>query len=331
MAYDKLSDYNKQRKSTHYKDEEGEDYLLHINKLLQQDEVAGYKDREEEYPSIFVFGLPRSGTTFMTQLLAHSFDLGYINNFMARFWLAPVTGIRLSKQIFGEKAISTFDSSYAATSDVLDIHEFGYFWRNWLRKDRISDILNSKENEGHIDWEALKKVILNMHHAFGKGWICKNIFGAYHLERFTNLLKKSLFIYIERDPVDNAISILDARKKFYDDTGLWWSTIPMEYHDIKDLPVEEQVAAQVHHLRKYYQQELADLDPGRYLKVSYEEVCSNPAGIVEQIRAHVRTHFDIELMMREQDVLEFKTRTYADRQQERKHFSVLLSRYSTGS
>jgi len=329
MAYDNLSDFNKQRKNTHYKNEQGESYLLHINKLLERDETHSYMDLEEDYPTIFVFGLPRSGTTFMTQLIAHSFDLGYINNFMARFWLAPVTGIRLSKLIYGEKAVSSFDSNYATTDDILDIHEFGYFWRKWLFKDSLTEILNSQLYDVNIKWDELRRVILNIHEAFGKGWVCKNIFGAYHLERLCSFLKKSLIIYIERDPVDNAISIMDARKRFYEDPKLWWSTIPMEYMEIKDLPVEEQVAAQIHYLRRYYDQELSKLDSTRYLKLDYAEVTAKPENTIQQIKEHMKEHFGIDLEQREQAILEFNTRTYTDHQAERKQFSVLLSRYST--
>jgi len=331
MTYDKLSDFNKQRKTAHHKDEKGESYLLHINELLEKEEVSSYADLEERHPTIFVFGLPRSGTTFMTQLIAHSFDIGFINNFMARFWLAPVTGIKLSQQIYGDKDISTFDSNYATTSDILDIHEYGYFWRKWLFKNSITEILNSEMYDVNIDWNQLKKVILNMHEAFGKGWICKNIFGAYHLERLSHLLEKSLFIYIERDPVDNAISIMDARKKFYEDPGLWWSTIPMEYMDLKDLEAEEQVAAQIHYLRKYYEQELSKLEPSRYIKMDYAKVTENPSGTIQQVKEHLQAHYQIDLEQREQPVLEFNTRTYSERQTERKQFSVLLSRYSTES
>jgi hypothetical protein len=328
MAYDNLSDFNKQRKSSHYKDEKKESFLLHINQLLEKEEVAGYMDLEERHPTIFVFGLPRSGTTFMTQLLAHSFELGYINNFMARFWLAPVTGIRLSRAIYGERAISSFDSSYASTGDILDIHEFGYFWRHWLHKNSITEILNSELYDVNIHWEALRRVILNIHGVFGSGWICKNIFGAYHLGRFSSLLEKSLFVYIQRDPVDNAISIMDARSRFYEDNSLWWSTVPMEYMEIKDFPVEEQVAAQVHYLRRYYDKELAGLDPTRYLRFDYAEVAAKPGLVISQVKAHMKEHYGIELAERDRPTLEFRTRTYADRQAERKQFSVLLSRYS---
>jgi ABC-type oligopeptide transport system ATPase subunit len=46
----------------------------------------------------FIVGLPRSGTTLLSQLLAYSLDAGYTTNFAARFWLAPVHGLRLGRR-----------------------------------------------------------------------------------------------------------------------------------------------------------------------------------------------------------------------------------------
>ena len=332
MANKSLQDFNRLRKQEHYKDESQENYLLGLNKVLQEKETGEYLDLEEDHPSIFVFGLPRSGTTFMTQLIVHSFDIGYINNFMARFWLAPVAGIKLSNIIYSNETEAYFDSNYATTKNISDIHEFGYFWRNWLMKDTIPDILRSKENESIIDWAGLKKCILNIHNAFGKGWICKNIFGAYHLEKLTQLLNKSLIVYIERDPLDNAISILDARKKFYSDINLWWSTIPYEYEELKDLPTMEQIAGQVHYLRRYYDMELSKLPDNRYLRIDYKDATTDPLNTVEKIKNKLDqlTNSDNPLIENASKIFSDKInyRAYKDRESEKHIFNILFKRYN---
>ena len=141
MQSEKFNKLNKLRKTDYYKNEDEEAFLEKVNYVLQKEEWASYKDVSLKYPNIFVFGLPRSGTTIMSQFLIYAFRLGYINNFMARFWLAPLTGIKLSKKILGENQNTTFTSDYAKTMNLFDIHEFGYFWRYWLKITSINDAI----------------------------------------------------------------------------------------------------------------------------------------------------------------------------------------------
>lgn len=327
MGYDSLQDFNRKRREGYYKDENDEGFLRHINTLLQSDEKKSYRELQEVHPTIFVFGLPRSGTTFMAQLIAHSFDLGYINNFMARFWLAPVTGIRLSGIILGKEAAPNFESHYATTSRLDDLHEFGYFWRHWLKKDNVDEILRSREMEETINWTGLKNIILNIHAAFGKGWICKNIFGAYHIRNHLDLLQKSFFVYIERDPLDVAISIMDARRKFYSDPSIWWSTIPYEYPEIKDLPAEEQVAGQVVFLRKLYEQEIERAGEERVIRLNYRQAAAKPLETVLHIYERIREATGIELGRRPDMPEQFPVRDYQERNVEREMFAGLMKKF----
>ncbi len=327
MTGTSLHDLNRQRKKKYYKDEKQENYLLEINKVLQKKEITEYLDLNEENPTIFVIGLPRSGTTLMTQLIAYSFDIGYINNFMARFWLSPVTGINLSKIIYDNNTETTFESEYAATQNIADIHEFGYFWRYWLKKDNISNIIRSKEKEKEINWQGLKKTILNIHHAFGKGWICKNIFGAYHIKKFLDVFHKSFFVYIERDLLDVAISIMDARRRFYDDPSIWWSTIPYEYPEIKDLSAEEQIAAQVFYLRKLYNQEIKNAGEERIIRVHYNTVTTKPHETIESIQGRVKKVSGIDIVKKPGIPNKFSIRNYNHRKKEKEMFAKLIKQF----
>ena len=171
-----LSELYTQRHGKYVKPAADEDFLLGLNKTLFAREINTYQNREVEHPFIFVFGPPRSGTTLITQVIAHSFNLGFINNFMARFWLAPVHGIRLSKLVFGNSQQTDFKSDYAATSEITDIHEFGYFWRHWLLKESFKGVTQCAEIESKIDWNNLKKVLTNIQYEFQKSMVFKNIF-----------------------------------------------------------------------------------------------------------------------------------------------------------
>jgi hypothetical protein len=295
MKLENLRDFNKLRKQKYYKDEQSEDFLLTLNKTLQAKEISDYQEFEERFPSLFIAGIPRSGTTVMAQLIAYAFDIGYINNFMARFWLAPVTGIKLSKIILGDNPQIDFSSEYAATKAITDIHEFGYFWRYWLNKDTVAGHVNLEKTEKQINWKGLNDTLLNIQHAFNKAVCMKNIFGAYHMEKITALLPKSVFIYIERDPLDNAVSILEARKQFFDDINTWWSIIPPEYEKLKNLHYIKQIAGQVYYLNKFFNSRIRSCKTNQVIRIQYKDMCHNPAGVIKQIHDACRHNCNYDI------------------------------------
>ena len=80
-----LKELNDQRKEKYRKDSGDEDFLINLNDSLYRKERDSYQNLEIEYPLLFIFGLPRSGTTLISQVIAHCFDVGYINN-LASGW-----------------------------------------------------------------------------------------------------------------------------------------------------------------------------------------------------------------------------------------------------
>lgn len=276
-----LQDLNDLRQGKFKKEMTKENFLKELNEHLLPFEKDCYQDDIElEEPLFFVFGLPRSGTTLSSQILTHAFDFGYINNFVARYWLSPITGLKQSDILFSESKIS-FDSDYANTENMTDLHEFGYFWRYWLKKNNIEDFVNF--NGTNIDFEGLKKVLANIQHHFNKPVLMKNIFGAIHAKELTEKLKKINWIYIERDPAEVATSMLDARMKFYGNYDTWWSTIPPNYYSIKNLPYMKQIAEQVKGLRSFYNQIQSQLSDDRIIRIAHSDLIENPNKLVKKV------------------------------------------------
>lgn len=301
--------------------------MRHVNEALRDLEAAKYVDCEDESPFLFVFGVPRSGTTLLGQMVGYCLDVGYINNLIARFWLAPVTGIQLSRIILGHANPTSFCSDYAVTGGLADLHDFGYFWRHWLKKNSLSDMLRFRQIEAEIHWVGLRRVLLNMQRAFGKGIFFKNLYGAYHVERLLQLLPKSLFIYIERDPLDVATSILDARRKYYDQADLWWSVCPPEYPKLKDLSCMEQIAGQIYYLRKLYERHMAAVDARNFVRVQYADLCHSPAEVLQEIIGACREFCDCDLRVTSEPPREFEHRQYVDREKERKEFRRIFREF----
>ena len=308
------------RRGAYAKDPSGERFLGELNEYLAPRELDLYEDREVEHAFVFVLGLPRSGTTLLSQLLAYCLDAGYVNNFAARFWRAPVHGIRLARLIAGDAEEPSFESDYARTRSLLDIHEWGYFWRFWLRKHSFDDVVHAREREDEIDWAGLRLTLANVQHEFGKPLVAKNMLGAYHLPRLRRELGPVVYVLIERDPLDAAVSILDARRKYYDDPRAWWSYIPPEYPLLKDRDEWEQIAGQVHYLARFYDRALAEVGEDAVVRVSYEQLARDPASVLAAVSERAGAG------IRQQPPHEFPFRVHADRAEDKQRFAALLER-----
>ena len=261
------------RKTQYVKHSEDENLLEFINGRIEGKEdqlVESHAAAGSDFKNIFVVGAPRSGTTLLTQVLAASFDLKYVNNFVARFYQAPLIGLWLEKQIFGEhQSKIEFKSDFARTSSAWDIHEFGYFWRNKLNIKNATDILDRERMVQGIP--NVFRHLYAMNNYIGSSMVFKNIYGGYVLADFLAHDENHFFVYIERDVLSACLSILNARHKHYDDITKWWSYYPFEFKSIVDLNVYEQIFHQVKYLQNYYD-ECAQRFPDRVLKLKYENL-----------------------------------------------------------
>ena len=320
------------RKGGYSKDAQDESFLRELNEYLEPRERELHGDVEIAAPFVFVLGLPRSGTTLMSQLLAYCLEVGYVDNVAARFWLAPVHGLRLSRGLAGGGAERpAFESDYARTADLRGIHEFGYFWRHWLRKESFADVAHAREREDEIDWTGLRRTLANMQAELGgKPFVAKNVLASYHLPRLRAELGQVVYVYVERDPLDVAVSILDARRKYYSDPATWWSYMPPEVEELASLDYWEQIAGQVHYLTRFFEQALAEAGEDVVVRTTYEALCRNPRGVLDDVTGRSQETHGAEIGIAADPPAEFAFRTHADRSEEKQRFAALLARLAAG-
>jgi hypothetical protein len=109
------------------KDADQERFLAELNEFLAPFEEAQYRELAEQWPTIEVPGVPRSGSTLLTQVITSALDVGSIDNLTATFCKAPVSGIRLSRKLLPRRNTSSFQSAFGRTMAINEPHEFGYF------------------------------------------------------------------------------------------------------------------------------------------------------------------------------------------------------------
>ena len=281
------------------KNNQQEDFLLALNQQLSRVDLPQppIKNNISKLPLIYVVGAPRSGTTLLSQLISRHLPVGYINNLIARFWLRPSVGIRLSRGLFPANARSglSLRSQHGTTSGIIEPHEFGYFWRHWLNLDQAPTHHLTSEMLAVLDANGLKNALENeILASFACPVVFKNVICGFHADFLTQLHPASLFIHISREPFASAASILKVRLERFGSYRTWWSLKPSTFpFSIQTDDPAIEVATQVLECRREINEELAK--PGiRSFQLSYEDLCDSPHRMIMEISARIK-HFGYTL------------------------------------
>ena len=268
------------------KDPADEDFLEGLNLQLAPREEAGYRDLPEELPTLHVVGAPRSGTTLMYQVIVSELGLGYVNNLIASFWLAPTHGIRLARKLgLHEIERSSFESDFGRTPGALEPHEFGYFWNHHLRYPDMRQ--RGPEHDETIDWANLRRVLINMAAAYGRPMAFKPMLLTWHLPTIAERMPLTRFVWIRREPREVALSLLRMRRSLLGTTEGWTSLRPADISD--DLAPWDQVAAQVVAIEASIDAARRAIGDDRFLVVDYARLCAEPGAVVDDVAALLAT------------------------------------------
>lgn len=265
-----------------------EQRLWDINQLLEPLEKKRLnKYYDLQFPVAFIVGLPRSGTTLLSQLLAARMNVGYISNFLARFWLAPGIGAEIERSlgIRNRKTSNQIDfvSEYGVTAGWHQPHEFGYFWNRWFDVGQDMHYLTA-EQSSEVDAGKLRQSVASIEAVFGLPMVFKNnTWCTMAIPFLAQTFPSAIFVVSERDPQSVCLSIMRARLQRYGDVNTWWSVRPPNFLQLVNRPWEEQIVCQVQTVMSIMEQGLSDLGDERVLRVPYHDVCANPVDTVERI------------------------------------------------
>ena len=269
------------RSAAYQKDAAAETRLKNLNAWLAPVSEAALPSFDAgTRPVVFVLGLPRSGTTLIAQALAATGAFAYPSNFLARFWEAPVVGLRIQQALgIGCEGEGDFKSDYGVTSGWSDPHEFAYFWERWLRfsESHVPDAAGLTPAAG----ENLRRELDAFEGVVEKPVFFKSLMLLYATEWLEETLgDRAHFVIVRRDPLATASSILKGKRERLAHEGHWFSLRPASYASLKDLPPVEQVAAQVHALSDRLDAIADGQGAGHRHRVCYEEFCADPRGQV---------------------------------------------------
>lgn len=240
------------------------------------------RDLDSKFPPVFIVGVPRSGTTLLYQIMMTAFKFAYIPNIANSWYMCPITATK-----FGLKRCKAYESNFSSTygyeQGCMSPNEGGNIWNRWFPTENRegfnytpADYLPQKNKIN------IKVFVNNIETLFNAPFLTKNVKMSVRIAALAQIFCNPLFVFIRRDPLFSALSLLTVRRKMKKE---WWSVLPKEYEEIKNLEEYEQVCYQVFYTEQNIINDLQKFASSNFLSITYESLCKEPLEVIEKISA----------------------------------------------
>jgi hypothetical protein len=238
---------------------------------------------QPKLPVVFIIGLPRNGSTLFQQLIARSFEMVYISNIQARFWLIPNVGVRIIRHFRPHCHDTDYSSEFGNTKGLWEPHEWPWFWQYGLgiKGKRVNLPLDTRI-------ERIAKQLAGLEAAGKSPLVFDNTDVFPYLSRIFERIQTSVFVYIKRDPFYVANSILNARVKRYGDVATWYGPKISNGDKVSALSPVEQCVAQVHHIRQDLETFSDSANMSRLHLIEYDDLCASPRSVLKSFSEFIR-------------------------------------------
>jgi len=252
----------------------------------------GDRFRAPRWPVALIVGNPRSGTTLLLQFLASTGAFAYSTNVMTRFAYAPYIGALVQEILFNPEydfhgdladiqSGVNFDSDQGKSKGALAVNEFQHFFRCYL--PHFDAQVLSKRECVETDTDRMRRDLASIEHALGKPFVTKGFMLQFNMAYFHAAIPELFFLNVQRQAVFVMQSLLLGRETYYGSRYVWYSVKPREYDRLKTMDLWHQIAGQVYFTERAIGRGLEGVAPTHQLTVRYEDLCSDPGRIYDQI------------------------------------------------
>lgn len=258
--------------------------IQRLNELLASENnhlINQYTD--EKFPIYFILAQPRGASTLFQQIITSNMHVGYISNFLAKFYKAPTFGLELEKDIIDPNFQSNFVSNYGNSQGLSEPHEWGWFWQ---------DQLNLKGDEHYTKLESfphLKQNLLSITNYKQQPLLIDNVYALSNLLKFKSEFNNIKLVVLTRDLYFICSSIINARLKRYDNINTFYGHKPHNYNELLEIknPIE-QIVLQVKTIQEEINAISNSFKNEDILTIDYETIFANTYDVVEEFHQFVQ-------------------------------------------
>ena len=252
---------------------------LRLSKFIsiwEKRKIEKYSKQPLKHQPVFIIGAPRTGSTILYQMLTNQLDVLYVDNLTCIFRKNFFYGFWLSNKLFRQKAHNNFKSYHGNTTQygLRAPGECGGYWYKWLSKDHhfidYDEINDKMVNE-------IRQEITAVINYFDKPIIFKNLNAGQRIRLLSQCFPDAKFIFIQRDVLMTAQSILMSKRKLGISENEFWSIKPKNAKQLTNLSSTNQIIQQIYYLEKQIVEDQHLVKQNNFRKINYEELSSNPS------------------------------------------------------
>lgn len=222
---------------------------------------------------IFIIGAPRTGSTILFEKLTNELEILYPNNLSWKFYRNFLFSFILSKKVYKDKPHNCFDSDHGATLGCgwNAPSECGTFWRKWIDIDNKN--FYDKDDLTDMQKKEIKNDIFNTINYFDKPILFKNLVNGQMIRVLIDIFPNAKFIFVKRDMLLTAQSILKAKRKNAMKDNEYWSIKPKNYEELRQIKNPyEQIIKQIYYIEKQIMEDSKLVKDDNFLIVNYENL-----------------------------------------------------------
>ena len=235
---------------------------------------------ENVRPPLFIVGTPRSGTTIVYLHLTNQFHFAYFSNISRRMSFFSVPGALLGRAFFRRK--SSLENDFGVTRGAMAPSDGWRIFHRWFPRNGTLPI------EKMPRLYELKNIVRIYEKLFDAPFINKNNANSVRIRELSELFPDALFIHVHRDPMQSALSLLDARQKHRVHADEGWGPPPPDLKNSRFPSEESLVAQQVVGLQRHIEDSLSVIPDLQRISISYEDFCRAPAQLCKLVEERYR-------------------------------------------
>jgi len=223
--------------------------------------------------AICLLSCPRGGSTLTYQMLATSIKGTYLSNFDNLLYATPYLSFWFS-DFFKKRRLSSFHSNYGFVNGVFGEAEGLRFWQHWTGQDLLETRVWKPEKAKEL-FSRLNISVRNDQYL-----ITGYLGHVFCIEDLRELVDDIKFVYLRRNLIDNAISVLRAC-----DHSVFSSSPDITYSKQPVTRVAQQLLA-IHY--KIFQSRDDD-----YILIDFEDIVDDPVRSIKKLLNSINEGFAV--------------------------------------